>query len=217
MELKRNLPWASLIIGIWLIISPWFAWYAASPGARWHDFIGGIVIGVLAYLGTRGMNWANGVNVVIGLWLIISGLWVLGPKALAIRWNQILTGILVGAISLWAALAKFELSARGFYAPKMMEILRAAGAQSTTLAPLDMPPMTRHVMGTLRMGNDPKNSVCDRSGKLHDLENLYCADGALFVTSSGYNPTSTIFALALWVAGHMVSPRNPYSILNQKR
>lgn len=108
----------------------------------------------------------------------------------------------------------FELSARGFYAPKIMEILRAAGAQSTALAPLDMPPMTRHVMGTLRMGDDPKNSVCNRFGKFHDLENLYCADGALFVTSSGYNPTLTIFALALWVAGHFISPQNPYHILS---
>lgn len=108
MELKKNLPWASLIIGIWLVISPWFAWYAASTGARWHDFIAGIVIGVLAYLGARGMNWANWINAVIGLWLIISGLWLFGPKATAIRWNQILTGIIVGAISLWAALAKSE-------------------------------------------------------------------------------------------------------------
>ncbi len=39
MELKKNLPWTALVIGVWLIISPWFAWYAASPGARWHDFI----------------------------------------------------------------------------------------------------------------------------------------------------------------------------------
>ena len=64
------------------------------------------VIGVLGALGTQGMNWANWVNAAIGLWLLISGIWVLGPRALAIRWNQIITGILAGAISLWAALAE---------------------------------------------------------------------------------------------------------------
>jgi gluconate 2-dehydrogenase alpha chain len=102
----------------------------------------------------------------------------------------------------------FELTARGFYAPKMMEVLRAAGAQSTTLAPMDTPSQTRHVMGTLRMGDDPKASVCDASGKFHDLANLFASDGSLFVTASGFNPTLTITALALRVATGIASPKN---------
>jgi len=109
----------------------------------------------------------------------------------------------------------FELTTREFYAPKMMQILTAAGAQSTTLAPPDEPPTSRHVMGTLRMGNDPKASVCDASGRFHDLDNLYAADGSLFVTASGYNPTLTITALALRVAAGMINPQNPESVLPQ--
>ncbi len=61
-------------------------------------------------------------------------------------------------------------------------------------------------MGTLRMGNDPTTSVCDRTGKFHDVGNLWCADGGLFPTSSGLNPTLTLQALALWVAANIVSP-----------
>ncbi len=103
----------------------------------------------------------------------------------------------------------FELAAREFYAPKMLEIIEAAGAQLGFVAPADAPPGSRHIMGTLRMGDDPRTSVCDRFGKLHDLENVFCADGGVFVTSSGFNPTLTIQALALRTAGNIVFPGNP--------
>ena len=56
--------------------------------------------------------------------------------------------------------------------------------------------------------------MCDRTGKLHDVGNLYAADGSLFPTSSGFNPTLTLQALALWVAANLVlSPGDPTSVL----
>jgi len=55
-------------------------------------------------------------------------------------------------------------------------------------------------MGTLRMGSTPATSVADAQGRFHDLDNLYACDGSVFPTSSGYNPTLTIFAVALKVA-----------------
>jgi choline dehydrogenase-like flavoprotein len=54
------------------------------------------------------------------------------------------------------------------------------------------------------MGTDPTQSVCDPYGKFHDLDNLYCADGGVFVTGSGYNPTLTIIAVALRTAASMI-------------
>ena len=72
-----------------------------------------------------------------------------------------------------------------------------------------MVPRSRHVMGGLRMGDDPAASVCDRFGRFHDVDNLLCMDGGVFVTGSGYNPTLTIIALALRAAANMLSPRNP--------
>ena len=62
-------------------------------------------------------------------------------------------------------------------------------------------------MGTMRMGDDPTASVCDRFGKLHDLGNLWCADAGLFPTSSGFNPTLTLQTVALWVANITEAPR----------
>ncbi len=69
-----------------------------------------------------------------------------------------------------------------------------------------------HLLGTARMGTDPKTSVMDRWGCSHDIPNLYAVDGSLFVTSSGTNPTSTIAALALRTAEHMVQNRNNQKI-----
>ena len=74
----------------------------------------------------------------------------------------------------------FETGARDFYVPKMLAICEAAGAQFGLVAPVDSPSQSRHIMGTLRMGDDPATSVCDRVGKLHDLANVWCADGGLF-------------------------------------
>ena len=107
----------------------------------------------------------------------------------------------------------FELTARDFYAPKMLAIQQNAGAQFGIVAPPDAPSQSRHVMGTMRMGNDPATSVCDRTGKLHDVGNLWCADGGLFPTSSGFNPTLTLQALALWVGANIVSPADPTAVL----
>ena len=103
----------------------------------------------------------------------------------------------------------WELAAREFYAPKLIELVERAGARFGFVAPRDVPPSSRHIMGTLRMGGDPSSSVCDAFGKFHDLDNLYCADGAVFVTSSGYNPTLTIQALALRTAANIVFPGSP--------
>jgi choline dehydrogenase-like flavoprotein len=53
-----------------------------------------------------------------------------------------------------------------------------------------------HQMGTMRMGHDPDSSVVDAGGRFHGIPNLYVADGSVFPTSGGYNPTLTIQALA---------------------
>ena len=50
------------------------------------------------------------------------------------------------------------------------------------------------------MGNDPERSVVNGWGRSHDVKNLFIVDGSMFVTSGGVNPTSTIQALALYIA-----------------
>jgi choline dehydrogenase-like flavoprotein len=69
-----------------------------------------------------------------------------------------------------------------------------------------------HLMGTAKMGYDPKTSVVDPWGKAHDLQNLFIVDSSVFVTSGGVNPVSTLQAVALYMADGM--KRNLGTILN---
>jgi choline dehydrogenase-like flavoprotein len=53
-----------------------------------------------------------------------------------------------------------------------------------------------HECGTARMGNDPKKSVVNSFGQVHDIKNLFVTDGAVFVTQGCYEPTLTIMAIS---------------------
>jgi len=64
-------------------------------------------------------------------------------------------------------------------------------------------PESRHVMGTVRMGDNPDTSVVDPWGRVHSLDNVVVADSSVFVTSSGYGPTLTLVALASRAAHHL--------------
>lgn len=84
------------------------------------------------------------------------------------------------------------------------EILTTAGAKDImSEAPIRYGGW--HLMGTARMGRDPGKSVVNEWGRSHDVKNLFIIDGSIFVTSAGVNPTSTIQALALYVADQMKS------------
>jgi choline dehydrogenase-like flavoprotein len=83
-----------------------------------------------------------------------------------------------------------------------VEVMKAAGAWDVhTEGP--MRASGWHLLGTARMGTDPERSVVNEWGRSHDVKNLFVVDGSVFVTSSGVNPTTTIQAVALYVADTM--------------
>jgi glucose dehydrogenase len=61
-----------------------------------------------------------------------------------------------------------------------------------------------HVMGTYRMGNDPKTSVVDSFQRSHDHANLFLVGSGTFPTVGTANPTITLSALALRTADSIV-------------
>jgi choline dehydrogenase-like flavoprotein len=79
------------------------------------------------------------------------------------------------------------------------EILEAAGAR---MIDGERPILNGgwHLLGTARMGTDPERSVVNEWGRAHDVKNLFIVDGSVWVTSGGVNPTSTIQAIALYIA-----------------
>lgn len=58
------------------------------------------------------------------------------------------------------------------------------------------PSAGQHQAGTCRMGDDPRTSVVDPSGRVWGHDNLRIVDGSVHVTNGGVNPVLTIFANA---------------------
>lgn len=83
---------------------------------------------------------------------------------------------------------------RDFAYQRGKEVYEAAGAQKVVLTP---PYPSTHNLGTCRMGNDPKTSVVNKYGQTHEIKNFFIADGSVFTTGAGCNPTVTIVALAI--------------------
>jgi choline dehydrogenase-like flavoprotein len=102
---------------------------------------------------------------------------------------------------------RHEVVASRYYGPQLESIMREAGATfafTATSPPLEgeragrrSASMSRHIMGTCRMGDDPRTSVVDRWQRFHDVENMICTDSSVFPTSTGYGPTLTLVALAI--------------------
>ncbi|MDR1555407.1 MAG: GMC family oxidoreductase [Tannerellaceae bacterium] len=93
-----------------------------------------------------------------------------------------------------------------FLGSKAEEILKEAGALRTWQhgGGRGGPSGGQHQAGTCRMGNDAQTSVVNRYGQLHEIDNLFVADGSLIVTNGGFNPVLTIMALGYWVGDYIV-------------
>ena len=90
--------WVNLLLGIWVIISP-FVLGIHAPKGIWNNVITGVVVGVLAIIRwsmhQSGWSW---VNLILGIWLVISP-FVLFLSGAAM-WNNVILGILICAFSL---------------------------------------------------------------------------------------------------------------------
>jgi choline dehydrogenase-like flavoprotein len=65
-----------------------------------------------------------------------------------------------------------------------------------------------HVMGTYRMGSDPKSSVVDAEQRSHDHKNLFLIGSGVFPSVGTANPTLTIAALCLMAAKAIIGDLN---------
>lgn len=75
------------------------------------------------------------------------------------------------------------------------EMLEAAGAKNIRTADAPRGPGDGiHEVGGARMGDNPKTSVVDRWGRLHDVKNVWVTDGAVYPSMGTVNPTLTMMA-----------------------
>jgi choline dehydrogenase-like flavoprotein len=98
-----------------------------------------------------------------------------------------------------------DLKNARFLGEKAADLAHAAGALKVW--PEVVRPQTQsvHLLGTCRMGDDPKTSVTDKYHRAHDVKNLFICDGSSMVTSSRGQPTMTISALAFRAGEHLAA------------
>ena len=94
-----------------------------------------------------------------------------------------------------------------FLSQKAEDILIEAGALKTWKSIPgrgQMPSGGHHQIGTCRMGADPKTSVVNAFGQVHEIDNMFVADSSVLVTCGGLNPALTIMALAYHTSDYIV-------------
>jgi choline dehydrogenase-like flavoprotein len=93
-----------------------------------------------------------------------------------------------------------DLKMMAWMRDRAMEVMDAAGAKTKWAMPIEEQQFAVHLLGTCRMGNDPKTSVINSDHRTHDVHNLFLCDGSSLVTSGRGQPTMTIEALAFRAA-----------------
>lgn len=97
-----------------------------------------------------------------------------------------------------------DIKTMQFFQERGLELLDAAGARKKWPFPVQEQTFSNHLLGTCRMGDDPKTSVVNADHRAHDVPNLFIVDGSSFVTSGRGQPTCTIQALAYRAADRIV-------------
>ena len=98
-----------VLAGIWLLISPFVLAFHGHSAAVTNDVVLGIVIGILALVRSFNVSsstvWLSWVNVILGIWVLISP-WVLGFHTFGrATTNNVVMGIIVIILAAWSALA----------------------------------------------------------------------------------------------------------------
>jgi hypothetical protein len=113
MTNKRWQDWINVILGVWLFVSPWLLRYSDLSAASWNAWILGVAIVVFAAIAvSMPQQWEEAINVLLGIWMVISP-WVLSfTGARNAEANAVVVGVLVIAFAAWAmAIARQTLEA----------------------------------------------------------------------------------------------------------
>jgi hypothetical protein len=100
---KRNLKlmiWPGVMLGTWLIMSPFVLNYTRVPAAMWNSIAVGVVVALTALARGTGRSYkqtgCNWLNVLSAIWLITAP-FILGfSKQLRPLWNDVILGVVVG-------------------------------------------------------------------------------------------------------------------------
>lgn len=102
---RTTFDFANIIVGLGLLLSPWYLGYAAETTAAWNAWVVGAAVILIAFAAIwafhQAEEWAN---VVLGLWAIIAP-WTLGFSGIATAmWAHVIGGLaiaILAAVRLW--------------------------------------------------------------------------------------------------------------------
>ncbi|MCT7374820.1 SPW repeat protein [Chelativorans salis] len=90
----------NLVVGIALLLTPWALGFMAETTAAWNAWVVGALIALVAIGALVSFaEWEEWVNLVLGIWAIISP-WVLGFAAIAAAlWAHVIAGLIVAVLA----------------------------------------------------------------------------------------------------------------------
>ncbi|MBI3899667.1 MAG: SPW repeat protein [Gammaproteobacteria bacterium] len=101
MKQRRWQDGLILVLGIWLLISPFILGYADHMVAARNSYILGIGVAIFAIMALRDpRRWEEWVNLALGVWLIISPFVLRYSHNSTPTWNHVIVGLLIGADAL---------------------------------------------------------------------------------------------------------------------
>jgi hypothetical protein len=92
----------NLVLGLWMLVSPWALAFQSEATPMWNSVVLGILIAAVALFALIQVSaWEEWANAVFGAWLFLSP-WILGFSGLfAAMLNAVIVGFLVFALALW--------------------------------------------------------------------------------------------------------------------
>ena len=98
---KQWTDWATWLLGIWLLLSPWALYFEFEAPAMKNAVLLGVLVILIEIIELSIFHgWEEWVNVALGAWLIAST-WVLGITALAAKIDFIIIGTLIVILALY--------------------------------------------------------------------------------------------------------------------
>jgi hypothetical protein len=103
----RTASGANIVLGIWLIVSPWVFNYSAKSAVLSSLTVGALIALLAAIRVTSSHNSAglSGVNLLLAFWTVVSP-WAYeyATNAGALS-NNLIVGIFIAALAIWSAIA----------------------------------------------------------------------------------------------------------------
>jgi hypothetical protein len=115
--MKRWQDWANLLLGAWMIVSPWALGFADTSNvaavSAWALGAGIVVFAAMA--ASMRKAWEEGINMLLGVGLLASP-WALNfaTQSTATS-NAVVVGLLVAGLALWAMMSDATIRDRLFH------------------------------------------------------------------------------------------------------